>query len=120
MLLLYVPLLLATHSNIESACEVFYWLNIGALALYVFAIWRLARWLPNSKGTLGGIALVYLVLATGVLALVSGNRALSDRWGRISFTERRLGTPFQSDYSNDAEEQGIEDRLVSKARALTM
>ena len=42
MLALYVPLVWATHADIELACQVFYWINIVALGALSFIVWRLA------------------------------------------------------------------------------
>jgi len=100
MLLLYVPLVLATHSNIESACEIFYWLNIAALAVFAVVIWRLARWLRgnHSFDSLG--MLLVLVVALGLngattFAIDRGQSELINAalcWTAILlFTRRRFG-----------------------------
>jgi len=100
MLLLYVPLVLATHSDIESACGVFYWLNIGALAVFAVVIWRLARWLRGERSfdSLGMLLVVVVALGLNAPTTFAIDRGQSELinaalcWTAILlFIRRRFG-----------------------------
>ena len=100
MLLMYVPFVLATHSNLESACEVFYWLNIGALAVFAVVIWRLARWLrgEHSFDSLGMLLVVVVALGLNTATAFAIDRGQSELinaalcWTAVLlFTRRRFG-----------------------------
>lgn len=43
MLLLYVPLVWVTNANILLAYQIFYWMNLAALGILTFVVWRLSK-----------------------------------------------------------------------------
>ena len=100
MLLLYVPLVLATNANIETACQVFYWLNILALGGFCFVIWQLARHLRGEpwRDSLGTLLTVAVALSLNTATMFALDRGQSDLinallcWAAILlFLRGRLG-----------------------------
>jgi hypothetical protein len=79
MLTLYLPLVWATHANIEKACQAFYWINMLALAALSFIVWRLSLRLmgPVEKGKSSFLLLV-IALSLNALTMFAVDRGQSE------------------------------------------
>jgi hypothetical protein len=80
MLLLYVPLVLATNSDVELACQVFYWLNILALGLFTYSVWRLTLALRGDpqQDALGTLLIVLFALTLNSATMFALDRGQSE------------------------------------------
>lgn len=90
MLALYVPLVWATGSNVELACQVFYWINIVALGALSIVTWRLSIRLVDPRDRADSSFLVMLIaLSLNGLTMFALDRGQSEIvsaalcWGAI-------------------------------------
>ncbi len=99
MLALYVPLVWATHANIELACQVFYWINMLALGALSFITWRLALRLcrPDERQETSFLVIL-MALALNGLTMFAVDRSQSEIvtaalcWGAVLlFLQGRSG-----------------------------
>lgn len=79
MLALYVPLVWATGSDIELACQVMYWINIAALGALSFITWQLSlRLVPPGQRTDSSFLLILIALSLNVPTLFAVDRGQSE------------------------------------------
>jgi hypothetical protein len=100
MLVLYIPLVLATHANIETACQVFYCLNIAALALFAVVVWLLSRSLGDARpnDVMGALLVIVIALSLNSATMFAIDRGQSELinaalcWTAVLlFTRLRIG-----------------------------
>jgi hypothetical protein len=79
MLALYVPLVWATGEDIELACQVFYWLNLVALAALSLIVWRLSlRLAPRSEKASSSLLVIVIALSLNGLTMFAVDRSQSE------------------------------------------
>jgi hypothetical protein len=100
MLLLYVPLVWATNSDVEAASQALYWLNVLALGGFCYAVWRLSRALREREADADALATLLIVLIA--LSLNAATMFVFDRgqselinamlsWGAVLlYTQKRM------------------------------
>lgn len=96
MLALYVPLVWATHANIELACQVFYWINVLALGVLSVVVWRLSlRLVALHRRQASSFLMVLIVLSLNPLTMYAIDRGQSEVvsaalcWGAVLLFVRR-------------------------------
>ncbi len=79
MLALYVPLVWATGEDIELACQVFYWLNMIALAALSLIVWRISlRLVARPDKSDSSLLLIVIALTLNGLTMFAVDRSQSE------------------------------------------
>lgn len=79
MLAMYVPLVWATGEDVELACQVFYWLNMVALAALSLITWRLSlRLVPRFEKSDSPLLLIVIALSLNGLTMFAVDRSQSE------------------------------------------